>query len=296
MTMAICTGCLFCLAAVAERGGFQGWRTDQGQDLADFQRGTAYLPGGVERHSPANGRRLDDHYAPIYNETYMWLTPYGIMNVSQIDCPVEANGSSAFPALSFEDQRAEAVTFMIVVTLYMFLGLAIVCDSFFEASLSAICEAMNLKDDVAGATWMAAGGSAPELATSIIGLFVSSSDIGFGTIVGSAVFNVLFVIGCCAFVAPNLKLTWWPLARDASYYCFSLAMIVIFVSDLKVEWYESLILLVMYVGYVTVMYFNERLEVWVTSRVRANEEQASPLQQTLKKVFDHPVRVHLLVT
>ena len=80
----------------------------------------------------------------------------------------------------------------------MFLGLAIVCDSFFEASLSAICEAMNLKDDVAGATWMAAGGSAPELATSTIGVLISISDIGFGTIVGSAVFNVLFVIGMCA--------------------------------------------------------------------------------------------------
>ena len=88
----------------------------------------------------------------------------------------------------------------------MFLGLAIVCDSFFEAALSRICEAMNLKDDVAGATWMAAGGSAPELATSVMGLFVSQSDIGFGTIVGSAVFNVLFVIGLCALVAPLLVL------------------------------------------------------------------------------------------
>ena len=70
-------------------------------------------------------------------------------------------------------------------------------------------------------TWMAAGGSAPELATSVLGVFFSKSDVGFGTIVGSAVFNVLFVIACCAFVAPNLKLTWWPLARGASYYCFS---------------------------------------------------------------------------
>merc|ERR1719506_1529479 len=150
---------------------------------------------------------------------------------------------------------------MIFITLYMFLGLAIVCDSFFEASLSAICEAMNLKDDVAGATWMAAGGSAPELMTSLIGALISFSDVGIGTIVGSAVFNVLFVIACCAFVAPNLKLTWWPLARDASYYCFSLAMIVIFVSDdLQIAVWEAIILLFMYAGYVTIMKYNERLE------------------------------------
>jgi len=55
---------------------------------------------------------------------------------------------------------------------------------------------------------MAAGGSAPELFTSFIGTFVSNSQVGFGTIIGSAVFNVLFVIGMCAiFSKGELKLT-----------------------------------------------------------------------------------------
>ena len=41
--------------------------------------------------------------------------------------------------------------------------------------------------------------------------------MGFGTIVGSAVFNVLFVIGMCAMLSKEtLHLTWWPLARDCS--------------------------------------------------------------------------------
>merc|ERR1719387_1928253 len=164
------------------------------------------------------------------------------------------------------------MTVQIIVVLWMFLGLAIVCDSFFEAALTAICDAMNLKDDVAGATWMAAGGSAPELATSFIGVFISVSDVGFGTIVGSAVFNVLFVTACCAFVAPNLKLTWWPLARDAAYYCYSLALIVIFVTDLEIHVWEASFLLLSYVGYIVVMYYNEDLEVWVTKRVKANKE------------------------
>ncbi|CBY42030.1 unnamed protein product, partial [Oikopleura dioica] len=57
---------------------------------------------------------------------------------------------------------------------------------------------MKISDDVAGATMMAAGGSAPELFTSVIGVFFAKSDVGIGTIVGSAVFNVLFVIAMCA--------------------------------------------------------------------------------------------------
>ena len=123
--------------------------------------------------------------------------------------------------------------------------------------------------------------SAPELATSIIGVFISRSDVGFGTIVGSAVFNVLFVIACCAFVAPNLKLTWWPLARDASYYCFSLAMIVFFVSDdLQIAVWEAIVLL-MYGGYVTVMYFNERLEEWVKDKVEETKKEKTGMRKML---------------
>ena len=54
---------------------------------------------------------------------------------------------------------------------------------------------LGISEDVAGATFMAAGGSAPELFTSMIGVFIAFSDVGIGTIVGSAVFNILFVIG-----------------------------------------------------------------------------------------------------
>jgi len=203
-------------------------------------------------------------------------------------CPVEVGvGNSTYPSLGLEGASATVVQF--VVLCFMFLGLAIVCDSFFEAALSRICEAMNLKDDVAGATWMAAGGSAPELATSVMGLFVSQSDIGFGTIVGSAVFNVLFVIACCAFVAPNLKLTWWPLARDCAYNCFSMSILVFVISDLKVEFYEAIILLMLYGVYVVIMYFNERLEAWVLTRVKASELATNALMKGLRDLFDNGI-------
>lgn len=50
-------------------------------------------------------------------------------------------------------------------------------------SLEAISEKLDLSEDVAGATFMAAGSSAPELFTSIAGVTVQS-DVGVGTIVG----------------------------------------------------------------------------------------------------------------
>ena len=39
----------------------------------------------------------------------------------------------------------------------------------------------------------------------IIGAFITEGDIGIGTILGSAVFNVLFVIGACGLGAGTVR-------------------------------------------------------------------------------------------
>jgi sodium/potassium/calcium exchanger 2 len=161
----------------------------------------------------------------------------------------------------------------------MFLALAIVCDEFFVPALEEISSDhhLNLSMDVAGATLMAAGGSAPELFTSFVGTF-QQSDIGIGTIVGSAVFNVLFVIGCCSMMSKEvLTLTWWPLFRDSVYYTIGLLVLSILVGVIgrgTVVWWEALILLLMYVGYVLLMWYNRRLYKKLTGKelVLAGEE------------------------
>lgn len=146
--------------------------------------------------------------------------------------------------------------------------LVTVCDEYFVAALEEMCERWSISEDVAGATFMAAGGSAPELFTSMLGVFVAESEVGFGTIIGSAVFNVLFVIGLCAvFAKQALELTWWPLARDCSFYVFGLLVLVLCVEDDKVTWVESLILLLCYFVYVFLMKNNEKLHMWVLKKI-----------------------------
>lgn len=51
----------------------------------------------------------------------------------------------------------------------MFWAIAIVCDDYFVPCLEIICDKMGLQSDVAGATFMALGSSAPELFASVIG-------------------------------------------------------------------------------------------------------------------------------
>ncbi|XP_015423990.1 PREDICTED: sodium/potassium/calcium exchanger 1 isoform X3 [Myotis davidii] len=169
---------------------------------------------------------------------------------------------------SVEERRQGWVVLHIVGMMYVFVALAIVCDEYFVPALGVITDKLQISEDVAGATFMAAGGSAPELFTSLIGVFISHSNVGIGTIVGSAVFNILFVIGTCAlFSREILHLTWWPLFRDVSFYILDLMMLILFFLDSLIVWWESLLLLLAYASYVFTMKWNKKLELWVKEQL-----------------------------
>jgi Ca2+/Na+ antiporter len=52
---------------------------------------------------------------------------------------------------------------------------------------------------------MAVATSSPELFVNIIGTFITESDLGVGTVVGSAVFNTLGVAACIGLAASKVK-------------------------------------------------------------------------------------------
>lgn len=169
---------------------------------------------------------------------------------------------------SVEERRQGWVVLHIFGMMYVFVALAIVCDEYFVPALGVITDKLQISEDVAGATFMAAGGSAPELFTSLIGVFISHSNVGIGTIVGSAVFNILFVIGTCSlFSREILNLTWWPLFRDVSFYILDLIMLILFFLDSLIAWWESLLLLLAYAFYVFTMKWNKQIEAWVKEQL-----------------------------
>lgn len=60
--------------------------------------------------------------------------------------------------------------------------------------------------DVAGATFMATATCAPEMFVNIIGTYLTESDLGIGTVVGSAVCNILGVTACAGLAARKVWL------------------------------------------------------------------------------------------
>jgi K+-dependent Na+/Ca+ exchanger-like protein len=148
------------------------------------------------------------------------------------------------------------VAFMI----YMFKALGTVCDEYFVPSLEMISEKLQLSNDVAGATFMAAGSSAPELFTSLVATFLIVNEGGVGTIIGSAIFNILVIVGAtCCFAGQELKIWWYPLARDCTFYVIAIAELSVVLLDSEVMWYEGLIMAFSYVVYIVFMKFNYRI-------------------------------------
>lgn len=106
-----------------------------------------------------------------------------------------------------------------------------------------------------------------------------------GTIVGSAVFNILFVIALCALISATVcELDAYPILRDAGFYCIAVAVLYIVIYDQKVYWYEALGLVLLYFVYVAILKFNDRLSrlLCINSNRRkslaANEHNPEQLQ------------------
>ncbi|KFV73107.1 Sodium/potassium/calcium exchanger 4, partial [Dryobates pubescens] len=168
-----------------------------------------------------------------------------------------------------KERQQGGVLLHIIAALYMFYALAIVCDDFFVPSLEKICEKLHLSEDVAGATFMAAGSSTPELFASVIGVFITHGDVGVGTIVGSAVFNILCIVGVCGIFAGQVVcLTRWAVFRDSVYYTISVIVLIAFIYDEKIEWWESLILIIMYSFYILIMKYNVRMQNFFTVKTK----------------------------
>lgn len=145
----------------------------------------------------------------------------------------------------------EALVSLAAILLSVF-ALAVVTDKFFIPSLDEISRRLKLSDEVAGASLMAIGSSAPELAIALMALFTAGgahSDVGIGAIVGSAVFNILVITGVSAVVAGGLHIHIFAVGRDIVYYLISILYLGLVFFDGHVSLIEAILGLVGYVVY-----------------------------------------------
>jgi K+-dependent Na+/Ca+ exchanger-like protein len=143
------------------------------------------------------------------------------------------------------------------VLLLSFYFLSRIVDDFFIESLDNISHTLKLPPSVSGATFMAAGTSAPELASTLFGLILltgpdSNPAEGLGTVVGSAIFQILVVIGFAALVK-TAYLNWKPVIRDGVTYAVSIIILIIVLIDGNITQLEAGLMVLSYLGYLIML-------------------------------------------
>lgn len=103
----------------------------------------------------------------------------------------------------------------------------------FAKSSSKIGDYLNLPRSVKGATFDAIASSLPELLVALFAVvFFKKFEVGIGTIVGSALFNLLIIPGICVLVSPiAFKVSKKVISRDAMFYIvavFSLLVLLLY--------------------------------------------------------------------
>lgn len=99
------------------------------------------------------------------------------------------------------DENASIPKMIILVILG--IGMIVLGSDFTVSGATKIAEVMGLDDRIIGLTVVAFGTSLPELVTCIQAARKKKVDIAIGNIIGSNIFNILFVVGLSSLVSPN---------------------------------------------------------------------------------------------
>eukprot|EP00747_Dinoflagellata_sp_TGD_P143504 gnl/TRDRNA2_/TRDRNA2_176398_c1_seq2.p1 gnl/TRDRNA2_/TRDRNA2_176398_c1~~gnl/TRDRNA2_/TRDRNA2_176398_c1_seq2.p1 ORF type:complete len:525 (+),score=43.35 gnl/TRDRNA2_/TRDRNA2_176398_c1_seq2:91-1665(+) len=144
-----------------------------------------------------------------------------------------------------------------LIMMWTFKNLKVLSDVYFVPACCVLAKRSGMPNDVAGATLLAFGSSAPELCTNIVATFLIVNDCGVGDIIGSAIHNISIVVGVSGlFAGRALALWWYPLTRDCLFYSISIIELTIFLWDEYIVWWEALVMCLTYVAYGLWMVWN----------------------------------------
>lgn len=120
----------------------------------------------------------------------------------------------------------------------------------FVDNASAIARTLGVSDAVIGLTIVAGGTSLPELATSVVAARRGNSGIAIGNVLGSNVFNILFILGVTGLISPMaiMGIT----AVDLSMMIISMILLWLFsFTKYTIARWEGAVLTALFLGYIS---------------------------------------------
>jgi len=134
------------------------------------------------------------------------------------------------------------------------LGLLVGGAQLLVSGATSLARGFGVPEFVIGLTLVAVGTSLPELAASGIAASRRESDIALGNVVGSNIFNVLFILGVTALVRP-IRVSYSVVSTELWLMVgLSLLLLPLLITGLRLGRREGGVLLTLYLGYVVYLY------------------------------------------
>ena len=118
---------------------------------------------------------------------------------------------------------------------------------------SDIARSFGMSDNLIGMTVVALGTSLPELVTSIVAARKGEVDMALGNVVGSNIFNILFVLGIAAAISP-IAFTVQNVTDTAVLIGMSLLVMLMCAPKKKLVRWHGALMLAVYAGYTTYIF------------------------------------------
>lgn len=137
--------------------------------------------------------------------------------------------------------------------IFVIIGLALLIygSRFLVDSAVAIAHSFGVSELVIGLTIIAAGTSLPEVATSVIASIRKQEDIAVGNVVGSNIFNILFILGLTAIIAPGgVPVNPAAISLDIPFMiAVAVACLPLFFTGYRIDRWEGLVFISYYIAY-----------------------------------------------
>lgn len=115
----------------------------------------------------------------------------------------------------------------------------------------SLARRMNIPQIVIGLTIVAMGTSMPEFCVSFVSALKGTPDLAVGNIVGSNIFNSLFIVGCAALVAP-MTILHPTVRRDIPFALVSSVMLLMMCLDSTISRLDAAILFLFFVVFMII--------------------------------------------
>lgn len=181
-----------------------------------------------------------------------------------------------------------------ILLLIIGMGLLVKGADWFVSGSGAIAKALKIPPLIIGLTLVSMGTSAPEASVSINSAVNGMNDMSIGNVVGSNIFNTLFILGVSSLILPL------SVGKDMKRYdvpimvcLYGVLLLFAFViTPMKLDIYESVTMLVLFVAYTVFLILRTKK---ANKKLAATPESTGELTAEVKEEKKKPIWLSIIL-